>query len=47
MDDPKISDELRNMEHEPILPIERKLVAWSIGTGVVLLAVLVLVSRYF
>ena len=47
MDDPKLSDELRKMEHEPILPIERKLVAWSIGTGVVLLAVLVLVSRYF
>jgi len=47
MDEPKISDELRNMEHEPILPIERKLVAWSIGTGVVLLATLVIISRYF
>ena len=47
MDDPKLSDELRNMEHEPILPIERKLVAWSIGTGVVLLAILVILSRYF
>jgi hypothetical protein len=35
------------MEHEPILPIERKLVAWSVGTGVVLLAVLVILSRYF
>ena len=47
MDEPKLSDELRNMEHEPILPIERKLVAWSIGTGVVLLAALVIISRYF
>jgi len=47
MDEPKLSDELRKMEHEPILPIERKLVAWSIGTGVVLLATLVLLSRYF
>ena len=47
MDEPKLSDELRNMEHEPILPIERKLVAWSIGTGVVLLAILVILSRYF
>ena len=47
MDEPKLSDELRKMEHEPILPIERKLVAWSIGTGVVLLATLVLISRYF
>jgi hypothetical protein len=47
MDEPKLSDELRNMEHEPILPIERKLVAWSIGTGVVLLGILVILSRYF
>jgi hypothetical protein len=47
MDDPNLSDELRKMEHEPILPIERKLVAWSIGTGVVLLAALVILSRYF
>ena len=47
MDEPRLSDELRKMEHEPILPIERKLVAWSIGTGVVLLATLVLISRYF
>ena len=47
MEEPKLSDELRRMEHEPILPIERKLVAWSIGTGVVLLAALVLLSRWF
>jgi len=47
MDEPKLSDELRKMEREPILPVERKLVAWSIGTGVVLLAVLVILSRWF
>ncbi len=47
MDEPKLSDELSKMEHEPILPIERKLVAWSIGSGVVLLAALVLLSRWF
>jgi hypothetical protein len=47
MDEPKLSDELRNMEHDPILPIERKLVAWSIGSGVVLLAALVILSRWF
>ena len=47
MDEPNLSDELRKMEHEPILPIERKLVAWSIGIGVVLLALLVFLSRYF
>lgn len=47
MDDPKLSDELRGMEHEPMLPVEKKLVAWSIALGVVLLAVLVFVSRMF
>jgi hypothetical protein len=33
------------MEYEPILPIEKKLVGWSIAIGVVLLGVLVLFSR--
>lgn len=47
MDDPKLSDELHGMEHEPMLPVEKKLVAWSIALGVVLLAVLVFVSRKF
>ena len=47
MDDPKLSDELRGMQHEPMLPVENKLVAWSIVIGVVLLAVLVFVSRMF
>jgi hypothetical protein len=47
MEDPKLSDELRKMECEPILPIERKLVLWSVITGVVLLAVLVAVSRFW
>jgi len=47
MDDPKLSDELRGMQHEPMLPVEKKLVAWSIALGVILLAVLVFVSRMF
>ena len=44
---PKISEELKKMEYEPLLPIEKKLIAWSIGLGIVLLAVLVLLSRNF
>jgi hypothetical protein len=44
-DQPKLSEELEKMEYEPILPVEKKLVAWSIGMGVALLAVLVLLSR--
>ncbi len=47
MDDPKLSHELERMEHEPILPVEKKLVAWSIGIGVVLLALLAGLSRLF
>jgi hypothetical protein len=42
---PKLSEELEKMEYEPILPIEKKLVVWSITTGVLLLGVLVLLSR--
>jgi hypothetical protein len=47
VDEPKISDELKNMEYEPLLPVEKKLVAWSVGIGCGLLAILVLLSRYF
>ena len=47
MEDPKLSDELKNMEYEPLLPIEKKLVAWSVGLGCALLIILVFVARYF
>ncbi len=30
---------------EPLLPIEKKLIGWSLGLGLALLVVLVLVSR--
>lgn len=47
MEPPNIQDELRKMEAEPLLDVEKKLIAWSIGTGVILLAILVLLSHYF
>ncbi len=40
-DKPRIGEEIRKMEAEPPLPIEKKLIAWSLILGVVLLAVLV------
>ena len=43
----KIGDELRDMPYEPLLPIEKKLIGWSLGLGVGLLIVLVLISRIF
>jgi hypothetical protein len=42
---PNIADEMRKMHAEPLLPIEKKLIAWSLGLGIVLLVVLVAISR--
>jgi hypothetical protein len=47
MEQPKVGDEIRKMAYEPLLPVEKKLIAWSFGLGVVLLVVLVLLSRAF
>ncbi len=44
---PRLADEIRRMQEEPLLPIEKKLIAWSIGLGVVLLGVLVWISYTF
>lgn len=39
----KLSEELKEAG-EPLLPVEKKLVGWSIAIGVVLLVVLIFVS---
>jgi hypothetical protein len=44
---PKLSEELKKMEYEPLLPVEKKLVGWSIGLGVSLLFILYWVSITF
>ena len=36
-----------NNAAEPLLPIEKKLIGWSLGLGVGLLIVLVVISRIF
>ena len=41
---PDIRDEL-NAQVEPLLDIEKKLIGWSLGIGLVLLVVLGLISR--
>ena len=43
----KIADELKKMEYEPLSAIEKKLIAWSIGLGIILLVILVWVSSTF
>ena len=35
------------MPDEPLLPIEKKLIGWSLGLGVVLLFVLIFISRTY
>ena len=47
MTETKIKEEMEKMEYEPLLPIEKKLIAWSLILGVVLLGVLVWVSYTF
>ena len=32
--------------YEPLLPIEKKLIGWSLGTGIALLALLVVVNHF-
>ena len=43
----KLADEMGNMAYEPLLPIEKKLIKWSLGLGIVLLVVLVTICRMF
>ncbi len=47
MAETKIKEEMEKMEYEPLLPIEKKLITWSLILGVVLLGVLVWVSYTF
>jgi hypothetical protein len=43
----ELADELKKMEWEPLLPVEKKLITWSIGIGVISLALLVWISYTF
>jgi hypothetical protein len=45
--EPQLRDELARMPTEPLLPIEKKLIGWSLGLGVVLMLVLIVISRVY
>jgi hypothetical protein len=45
MADPNLRDELARQEAEPLLPIEKKLIGWSLGLGVFLLVALAILNR--
>jgi hypothetical protein len=42
----QVAPETPRNEPEPLLPVEKKLIGWSLGTGLVLLVVLAIVNRY-
>jgi len=41
------NDQTTDNQPEPLLPVERKLIGWSFGIGVVLLIVLATVNHLF
>jgi hypothetical protein len=46
MSQPNIRDELRGAPVEPLLPIEKKLIGWSLTIGLVLLVGLALLNHF-
>jgi hypothetical protein len=44
---PILAEEIKKMEEEELLPVEKKLIAWSLGLGTVLLGVLYWISATF
>ncbi|MGO8846978.1 MAG: hypothetical protein ACLQFI_16920 [Methylocella sp.] len=47
MSEPDIRAELGKVEAEPLLPIEKKLIGWSLGIGIASLIILVIINRLF
>ena len=46
-EEPKLAEELKKMEYEPLLPVEKKLISYSLIIGAALLGILVWVSYTF
>ncbi len=45
MSDETLQDELAKSGAEPLLPIEKKLIGWSLSIGLILLVILGAISR--
>ena len=41
-----LKNEIHAAEVEPLLPIEKKLIGWSLGIGLVLLVILVVINHF-
>ncbi len=46
-EEPKLAEELKKMEYEDLLPVEKKLIVYSLLLGTALLGILVWVSYTF
>ncbi len=44
-EEPNLREELDRMRDEPLLPVEKRLIRWSLGLGVLLLGILIWISR--
>ena len=42
-----VGEEFRKAQAEPLLPVEKKLIGWSIGIGLMLLVLLAIVNHLF
>ena len=42
-----LKDELNTAAVEPLLPIEKKLIGWSLGLGIGLLIILIAINHFF
>ena len=42
-----VDEEFRKAPVEPLLPVEKKLIGWSLGIGVALLILLAIVNQMF
>lgn len=47
MSNSNFREEIAKAQAEPLLPIEKKLIGWSLGIGVGLLIILAVVSRLY
>ena len=47
MSENDLREELNSGAAEPLLPVEKKLIAWSLGLGIVLLGALLLLNALY
>jgi hypothetical protein len=46
MSQPDLKNEINAAVIEPLLPVEKKLIGWSLGLGIVLLVVLIAANHF-